>query len=404
MIWIVAWRNVWRNPGRSLVVIASIIIGIWALVFLVAFSNGFLNGYLDNAIKYEFSNLQIHHPDFKKDYDIKYTIENGDAMVEEIGKMEEIKAVSGRSLSNGMISSTRKATGIQIIGIDPGQESAINQLDELVAEGTYFEKIKRNPVLIGEKLAEELKVSVRSKVVLTFHDADGNITAGSFRVEGIIKSTAIKLNQGSAFVRRSDLNKLLEIPDAMHQISIVSVDSENDNLLKTKLTELYPNFQTETWRELAPGLNFMLQWFKSSLRILIAIIMIALAFGIVNTMLMAVLERFKELGMLMAIGMNKSRIFIMIVLETFFLALVGGPLGMLAGYLHVSYLSSSGMDLSDYSKGLESMGYQSVIYPNVETFIYWEMTLAVLITAFVGAMYPAYKAMNMNPIEALHKI
>lgn len=404
MIWIISWRNVWRNPGRSLVVIASIIIGIWALVFLVAFSNGFLYGYLNNAIKYETSNIQIHNPSFKKDYDIKFTIPRGEEVADKIRTLNGIKAVSSRSLSNGMISSTRKASGIQIIGIDPEYEIGINELNSLIEKGTYFEKIKRNPVIIGEKLADELKVDIRSKVVLTFHDAKGNITAGSFRVEGILKTTSIKLNQGTAFVRKSDLNHLLELPDAIHEIVISTVNSDLDGLVQADIQKIYPSLLTETWIELAPTMNFMLQWFKSSLRILIAIIMIALAFGIVNTMLMAVLERFKELGMLMAIGMNKSRIFIMIVLETFFLTLVGGPLGMLAGYAHVTYLSKSGMDLSNYSQGLESMGYQSIIYPTVEAFVYWEMGIAVLITAFIGAMYPAYKAMNMNPIEALHKI
>jgi ABC-type lipoprotein release transport system permease subunit len=404
MIWSIAWRNVWRNPGRSLIVIASIIVGIWALVFLYGFSHGFLYGYIDNTIKYELSNLQIHHPDFKTDQEIKYVIKNGDEIARTIRTVEGVEAVSVRSLSSGMISSSRKATGVQIIGVDPQLESSINDLENLITEGTYFKEFKRNPVIIGQKLAEELKVKIRSKVVITFHDIHGNITAGSFRVEGIIKSTSLKLNQGAAFVRRSDLNKIMELPEAVHEIAIVTHHTEMDPVIRDEIDNLYPDLLTESWMELAPEMNFMMQWFKSSLLILVIIIMIALAFGLVNTMLMSVLERFKELGMLMAIGMNKSRIFLMIVLETFFLALVGGPLGMLAGYGHMSFLSSRGMDLTDYSQGLESLGYESIIYPNVETALYWEIAVAVLITAFVGALYPAYKAMKMNPIEALHKI
>jgi len=130
----------------------------------------------------------------------------------------------------------------------------------------------------------------------------------------------------------------------------------------------------------------------------------ALAFGIVNTMLMSVLERFKELGILMAVGMNKAKVFMMILAETLMLALVGGPLGMLAGYLTMSYLGVDGIDLTDYSEALSAIGYESILYPKIASYIYFEIAVGVMITSFLGALYPAWKAVTLKPVDAIAKI
>ena len=132
--------------------------------------------------------------------------------------------------------------------------------------------------------------------------------------------------------------------------------------------------------------------------------MIALVFGILNTMLMAVLERFKELGMLMAVGMARIKVFGMVLLETIFIGILGAPIGLLLGWSTMFYYTQVGIDLSAYSEGLESFGYSSILYPYIENSTYWTIAVAVIITAFVGAIYPAWKAVKLKPVEALHKI
>ena len=132
--------------------------------------------------------------------------------------------------------------------------------------------------------------------------------------------------------------------------------------------------------------------------------MLALVFGIVNTMLMAVLERMRELGMLMAIGMNKIRVFFMVVVETIYLSTIGAPLGLIVSWLTIKYYQNVGVDLSNYSEGLESFGYSSILYPYVQPDAYIQIAIAVMVTAFIGAMYPAWKAVKLKPVEALHSI
>jgi len=404
MILKIAWKNVWRSRGRSLVVIGSIVVGISALLFGNGFMNGFMVGYMADAINFDISNIQIHNPEYKVDYDIKFPIENGREKANEIRNWKGVKASTTRTIVNGMIASSRNASGIQIRGVDVENEAKVTKLDSIISEGEYFVGIKRNPIIIGEKLARNLKVKLRSKVVLTFNDGNGDITAAAFRIVGIVKSSNLKINEGYAFVRQEDLFKILEIGKEVHEIAILTETEEDENLIISKFNQTYPDDLVETWREIAPELAFMQEMYGSVLYILLAIIMTALAFGIVNTILMAVLERMRELGMLMAIGMSKIRVFIMVMVETIYLSLIGAPIGLFLGYMIVGYYKRTGVDLTNYSEGLEAFGYASILYPYLEPSVYWIVTIGVIITAILGALYPAWKAVKLNPVEALHKI
>ncbi|HEV8511627.1 MAG TPA: FtsX-like permease family protein [Cyclobacteriaceae bacterium] len=399
----IAWRNVWRHKARSGVVIGSIVVGIWALAFGGGFMQSFMIGYIQQSIRHETSNGQIHHPDFSKDQDITFTIHDVEKIVRYLKQQKEVKSICERSIVNGMISSSRQATGVKIVGVDPAEESEVTQLDSLIAAGEYFDHVL-HPVLIGEKLAEKLKVKVKSKVVLTFQDAHGNIAAGQFRVAGILHAASLVINETSAFVEREHLNELLGIPEAVHEIAFTTNAGTDDKVFADQLTKAFPNEKTEYWGDLSPTLVFMQQWMGATLKILIVIIMTALAFGIINTMLMAVLERVRELGVLMALGMKRSRVFFMIMLETIFLSTVGGPLGLLVGYATISYLGDKGIDLSDYSKGLEAIGYENILYPRLGAQDYLQIVAGVLITALLASIYPAWKAIQYDPVEAIHSL
>lgn len=400
----IAWKNVWRSRGRSLVVIGSIVVGIWALLFGTGFMNGFLVGYMADIINNDISNIQIHNPEFKKDYDVKYFIKDGHKKAETIRTWKGVKGATTRTIVSGMISSPKKAAGVQIRGIDLKNESIVTHLDSLVAEGTYFEGIKRNPIIIGSKLAKNLSVKVRSKVVLTFNDGNGNITAGAFRVVGIVKSSSISISEMYAYVKQSDLTRLVGIGNKVHEIAVVTDPQTEESTIVDKYKATFNGDQAQTWKETAPELAVMSDMYGSMLYVLMGIIMTALVFGIVNTMLMAVLERFRELGMLMAVGMNKLRVYVMILVETVFLGIVGAPIGLFVGWATIKYYTINGVDLSQYSEGLESFGYSSILYPYLDNNVYFIVTIGVVITAVIGALYPAWKAIKLKPVEALHKI
>jgi len=413
MIAIMAWRNIWRSTTRSMVVIVAIALGIWAAMFMSGFATGMAKSYVNNAIKNIISHIQIHHPDYADENDVKKRIEQPELVAEHVKETPHVQAVSVRSLANGMISTAQGARGIRVKGIVPEDEARTSALDSNIVEGDYLASDRRNPILISQELAEKLNAKVRSKMVLTFQNLHNEIVAGAFRVTGIFDTGNRGFNESHVFVMREDLNRLLlggqEATDTTdfevaHEMAIILNDAEQLDATNQQLENAFPDLKVETYREISPELQLYESQIESISAIYLTVIMLALIFGIVNTMLMAVLERVKELGMLMAIGMNKLRVFLMIALETVLLAVVGAPVGLLLGYLTIQYLGEYGIDLSAYSDTLSMYGMSSVIYFELDPVVYWQIPIAVAITAVLASLYPAYKAIRLRPVEAIRKI
>lgn len=404
MILKIAWRNVWRNKLRSLVVILSIAVGLTASAFYAAFSWGMTDKYVETSISGSLSHIQVHHPDFKRDDPGRHSIENGEEMVNEIAKDERIAGVSGRFLISGMVASSRGNGGALVHGINPESEDATTGLADKLVEGKYFEGVKRNPIIIGQKLAEKLKVGLKKTVVITVENANSEYVPIPFKVVGIYKSGNTVLDEVNMYVRAEDLLSEMGSPKKINEIAVFLKSNDDLEPVAENVRAIAIGQKVETWKEFASELNYMISMLQQYMYIFTTIILLALLFGIVNTMLMAVLERVKELGMLMSIGLNKTKLFMMIVLETVFLALVGGPLGILISYSLVAYYGINGIDLSLFSSAFESLGISSVIHPSLTWTYYIEITLMAVVATIIAAIYPARKALQLNPSEAIRKI
>ncbi|MCO6491157.1 MAG: ABC transporter permease [Phaeodactylibacter sp.] len=412
MIQTMAWRNIWRSTTRSLVVIGAIAVGIWAAISLTGFATGIMKSYVNNAVQNVVSHIQVHQSEFLDQYEVKYNIPDALAAERAIRAEPGVKAMSVRSVASGMISSSQGARGVSIKGVDPEEEARVNALHENIVEGDYLSDEGRNPILVSEELAGKLNVKVRSKVVLNFQDRGGSITAAAFRIAGIFDTGNKPFDLSHVFVRRSDLNGLLT-PAAdsslaagalAHEIAIMVDDIRDVDTIAAGLSAVLPELKVQTYREISPDLELYEGQIKNVSLIYLAVIMLALVFGIINTMLMAVLERIKELGMLMAIGMNKLRVFLMIVLESVMLGLVAIPVGLLLGYITIEYVGENGIDMSMYAKGLESFGMSSVIYFELDPVVYLQVAVGVFLTAVAASIYPALKAIRLRPVEALRTI
>ena len=218
-----------------------------------------------------------------------------------------------------------------------------------------------------------LDYRIRNKVQITVSDETGTPVQGTFRVCGIFKTTNTGFDQASAFVDAEELAELYDGHGVLtHEVAIMLNDIENADQVKEKLSVISPENEVSTWRELAPDAAMMNDYMVMYYIIFIGIIMLALAFGIINTMLMTILERTRELGMLMAIGMNRRKVFSMIMLETIFLTLVGAIAGMLFGWIFVELLNKTGIHFSTWGEGFEAWGFAAVVYPVVtpDSFFY----------------------------------
>ena len=402
MIWSVAWRNVWRNKVRSLVIIIAVTIGIFAGVFSMAFMIGWMNQRVNSGIKTEVSHIQIHHPEYIKTGDIQDFIPGSGKILKEISENKDVKAVSGRMIVNSMIASAETGSGVQIIGINPQDEAMVTDIHNKLIEGKYLQGVKRNPIVIGDKLAKKLKVKIRSKVIITAQNTEGTIISAAFKVTGIYKTVNTSFDEMKVFVKKTDLAKFIGLPETTnHEIAILLYDNNKVEMVENELKNHYKGLEILNYKKLLPDLELITESMDFTMYIFIAIIMLGLGFAIINTMLMAVLERVKELGMLMAVGMNKIRIFFMIVLETVFLSLIGGVSGVIVGTLISKLMHKTGLDLSNWSEGLNAYGYDAIIYPVLQWNVLINITILVIIVGILAALYPAYKALKLNPADAL---
>jgi len=260
-------------------------------------------------------------------------------------------------------------------------------------------ELDRFGLLITDKA---LDYRIRNKMQITISDKEGNPIQGIFRVCGIYKTTNTGFDQVSVFVNAGELANLYGGDEILtHEIAILLNNIDDASLVKEKLSHVSGNNSVRTWKELAPDAAMMNDFMVMYYFIFIGIIMLALAFGIINTMLMAILERTKELGMLMAIGMNRRRIFKMIMLETIFLTIVGAITGILLGWIILEILGKTGIHFTGWGEGFEAIGFASKVYPVVTPAFYLFTTIMVITTAIISSVWPARKALKLIPVEAL---
>jgi ABC-type lipoprotein release transport system permease subunit len=242
----------------------------------------------------------------------------------------------------------------------------------------------------------------RSKLTLTFLDKDNIQTGGMFRIAGIYDINNSMYESSRVFVLNSDLQRLTGLDElATHKVIVRISDRDQTKQVTNLLRKAHPNLEVQNWKEISPDLAMMTSMIEKFNAVFMVIILAALSFGIVNTMLMVVLERTKELGMLTAIGMNKKRVFTMIMSESVFLSLIGGVAGMIISKVILVITYKNGINFAGASEGFEAMGFSAHIYPTISNTFFITVTLLIIITGILSSVYPAIKALKLDPAEAL---
>jgi len=402
MIWSIAWRNVWRNKLRSIIMIAAIALGLFAGVFTMAFMQGAVDARIDSATKTELAHLQIHDPDFLINNDIAFKIENADEILGNVEALDSVSAASKRLIAEPFIMAAHGTGGGKLIGVIPEQEKNVTDIWEKIVEGTYLEHESRMPpAVVGEKLAKRLRLKVGTRINVQMVDRNGDLSIKGYRVSGIYRTTNTSYDESTLFVRFEDLQAQLGMKEnTAHEIAILLENGNEAAAVKPSIQKMAGNYEVQTWKELSPEMSLLTDSMDQYMYIFILIILLALCFGIINTMLMAVLERVKEIGMLIAVGMNKRRIFSMIILESVLLTVSGGMLGMFIGSVVTKYFETRPINLDMFAEGLEGYGFASQVYTSLQGETLVTIGFLVIVTGVLSAVWPARKALKLNPAEA----
>ena len=405
----IGWRNIWRNKKRSLVVILSIVLGLYGGLIISSLMITLNSQRMNTAINTYLADIQIHDKEFSREYSLGDTISNISYLEEILKKDNRVKAYSKRAVINGMLSNSTGSYGVNVLGVNPESERKVTNVYTKIIEGDYFESKRSNTMIVGKKLAEKLNLRLKSKVVIAFQDVNGDITSLLFRIEGIFKSGNGMFDDYNVFVKNSSIFSNVPNLKGYHEIPILTINggvttnSINESL-KLDLQKINNTLDIKSWNEIAVELAYANQMLSSFLYIFMLIVLSGLSFGIINTMLMAILERKKEIGMLMSIGMTKIYIFLMICFETVFLSLVAIPFGLLITYITIDYFSVSGLDLSVVGSGLENFGVGTILYLKLPTEYYINLSLLVILISSISSIFPAIRALKINPAEATKSI
>lgn len=401
MLFLLAWKNIWRNKKRSLIILTAIALGLGCGLFASGAMYGMWDSTINAAINRDLSHIQIHSKKFKKENLIENYIPQGTELKHQIEKINGVKAVAQRIIINGMAASPTSSLGVYIKGIIPDEEKQVTSVASSIKEGKYFEGVGRNPIVIGLELAKKLDLKLHSKIVLSFQGLDGNIVYAAFRVAGLFETESSLFDKSNVFIRQQDLIPLIGAEPITHEIAVRLTTVQVMDQVLSKLRTMYKNLEVETWQQLAPELSVSYETLNFELNIFLGIILFALLFGITNTMLMSVMERIREFGVLMAVGMKRTRIFMLILIETIFLSITGGIIGMVLGASSIWIIAQKGINLSLFSQGLSSYGISSHLFPVLPLEFYPILFLMIVITAMVSAFYPAVKAVRLNPASAI---
>ncbi len=395
-----SWKNVWRNPVRSGVVIASVVLGVWAGLFMSAFMGGLTQSYIQNHLDNYSAHIRIQDARYDLEPLPMFTITDGDSLLSELESKPYVTAIASRSVVLGLASSATNSFGVKVNGVDAEREQQVSTLPTYVKEGEYLSDAGRNPVVVGTKLAKRLGIGLNSRIVLNVQDVDGTLTAGAFRIVGLYHSPNSGFDEMNVFVRKSDLNRLILSDNATHEIVMLVDDFRSADRHVAELA-VDSSLVVKSWGDMSSAMRYADASIATTLTIFMSIILIALTFGIVNTMLMAVLERTPELGMMMAIGVTKARTASMILFETIYLTLVGAPIGLFLSWLTIRLTSINGIDLGAFASGLEMYGMSPIVIPVLSNEYYAIITVMIIVATLLSAIFPCLKALKLNPVEAI---
>jgi ABC-type lipoprotein release transport system permease subunit len=396
----ISWRNIWRHPARSSVLIAAIVAGLWAGVVTVGLVNGLMLQRIDYLIESEVTHAQLHHPEFLAEGYSWLSIPDHDEIKNWLENDDRVKAFSFRTITDGMLQSPVKTSGVRIRGVDTESERRTTTFHENIIEGSYLDADTPNAVIMGKKLADDHNMEIGNRVVLTFEDTNNELVSGSFNIVGIFQSASTTYDERNVFVRSDDLIRQLSDSPIYHEAGMMLEDEDLASAVVSDLNSSFGGIEAQTWRQLSPELSMLVELGGVMVILITLIIMIALAFGILNTMLMALFERMRELGMLISIGMSRLRVFAMIMTEAVILTITGAAAGMVLAWFTIRQFSTSGVNLEMFAEGAAQLGWDYIIYPVLTPMEFVAILTVVVVITLVASAYPALKGIRINPLEA----
>ena len=400
-----ALRSVFRNPRRSIITASATAFGLAAYLFLYAFADGFFEQMIQNSTQQLSGHVQVMESGHAVDLSPALRISRSSELVQRLRERPDVEAAAQRVVLRAMVASPGKSLPVELVGIEPEQERAVTRLAGYMAQGEYV-KPGAKGIVIGRKLAEELDARVGDKLVITAQQANGDLASAAETVRGIYNTGSDLFDSEYAFVDIGDARSLGGLDeDQASRIALRLSDRSASSALAQSLNQSLTegNLVAQDWETLLPVVVQMVEMTQVDFYLILSVVFVVVAIGVMNTMVMSVMERTRELGVMLALGTRGSQLLLTILFEAFFLAVLGMGAGAIVGGLIVYWSNRTGIDLSAIGRSMETIpGITDRIYPVLILDHIWLPCLLLFACSVLVALYPARRAAGLDPVEAIH--
>lgn len=403
ILWTLAARNVMRHRRRSVITMLSIAVGLTALTFLWAFIDGMNRQMVENTTRYFAGDVQIHLKGYHADPSLDLAFQDVERLSQSVRDDPGVQAASVRLESRILVSHADKSRGVMVYGVDPGEEARVTDLFRAIVDGQAHKDGQDDGVLIGEKLAEALNVKSGDDLVLVGQAYDGSVASARVPVRGVFRTKIDEFDGYVAVMTRPVLSELLAAPGVATAVTLRLRDrgtlASDVERLSNKLGERY---EVVGWARLLPMVAISVRYHEVMGYVVLLIFFVMVSAGVANPILMSVLDRTREFGVMLALGTSQSSLLRLVLYEAILLGGMGVVAGNLVGLTVTAYFNRVGIDLGAFEQGLRAMpGLSDIIYPVVRLERSGVISGLVFVTAILVALYPAAKAASLDPVAAI---
>jgi len=402
-----AWRNLWRHKRRTWLTVGAMIFSNLLLVFMISLQFGSYRMMIDNTLKSYTGHMQVQLDGYNDDPKIRNSFDNIVTLANDIRKQLGSDTVAARGVAFAMTSSEERSYGLQIIGVEPQYETKVSTLPGLINKGRYFTNFNAEEIVIGSVLARNLRVDIGDELTLLGSGRDGSFAAGVVIVTGIFDSGNTDVDRSMAQLPLGYFQSLFSMGKQGHNIVINADDLSSVSALQESVNNILherKELVVLDWNELQPGLQQAIKADMASAWFMYAVLIVLVAFSVLNTQLMSVLERTREFGTMMALGFKAVRLGTLVITETFIMSSLGLAIGAGLGAALAYYLSIVGFSYPGMEEMAARFNLPDRIYPSLSLLSIFLGPGIIFICSLLASIYPALRLFFLHPVSAMKAV
>jgi ABC-type lipoprotein release transport system permease subunit len=407
LIFRLAWRNLWRQPRRTWLTIGAMVFSNALLVFMISIQFGMYDLMIENTLKAFSGHMQVQAPGYLEDAKMRQVVPDVRPLAAKLRAALDLDTVAARGGAFALASSEDRSYGVQILGVEPANEVLVSSIPGLVKEGRFLRNSDAAEIVIGSVLARNLRTGIGGEVTLLGSGMDGSFAAGVATIVGIFNTGVSDMDRSIAEIPLGYFQDVFAMEGAGHQIVITTPDLATIETMKTRVEALLPahdDLVVHDWDALQPGLKQVIQADLSSAFFMYGVLVVLVAFGVLNTQLMSVLERTREFGVVMALGLTPARLGRIVMLETIFMGMVSVLLGALIGGLVTVYFGYNGFSYPGMDEMAAQFNLPDRLYPQASFLTLFLGPAIVFAGAIIASIYPTIRLRWLHPVDAMRSV